>query len=63
MSVISTTLRTIFTGLSPFQLVPMSTVPDIEGLHHRKCIAAGVAHYRSCVAYITIFGVPGWAPN
>ena len=53
MSVTSTTLRAIFTGLSSFQLVPVSTVPDIEGLHHRKRIAAGAAHYHSCVAYIT----------
>ena len=45
-----------------FRLVPMSTVPDVEGLHHRKHTAAGVAHYRSCAAFITIIGIPGWAP-
>ena len=59
MSITSTTLHAIFTGLSSFQLVPLSTVPDIEGLHHWKHIAAGVAHYHSRMAYITIFGIPG----
>ena len=52
MSVISTTTCAIFTGLSSFQLVPLSTVPDIEGLHHQKHKAAGVTHRRSHVAYI-----------
>ena len=63
MSITLTTLHAVFTGLSSFQLVPMSTVPDIEGLHHRKRIAAGVAQYRSRVAYITIFGVLGVPPT
>ena len=53
MSVISTTLCTIFTGLSSFWLVPVSTVPDVEGLHHWKCKAAGEAYCHSHVAYIT----------
>ena len=57
VSITSTTLHTIFTGLSSFWLVPMSTVPDVEGLHHQKRIAAGVAHYRSHVAYITYISV------
>ena len=63
VSIISTTLCAIFTGLSSFWLVPMSTVPDVEGLHHWKCKAAGVTHRRSHMAYITIFGIPGWAPT
>ena len=63
VSVLSTTLCAVFTGLSSFQLLPVSTVFDIEGLHHWKCIAAGAAFYHSHVAYITIFGVPGWAPT
>ena len=64
MSITSITLRaTVFTGLSSFQLVPMSTVPDVEGLHLRKCIAARVTHCHSCMAHITIFGVPGWTPT
>ena len=62
-SITSITLCAIFTGLSSFWLVPMSTVPDLEGLHHQKHTAAGVAHYHSRVAYITIFGIPGWAPT
>ena len=53
VSIISTTLCAIFTGLSSFQLVPMSTVPDVEGLHHRKHKATGATHRRSRVAYIT----------
>ena len=52
MSVTSITLCTIFTGLSSFWLVPMSTVPDVEGLHLWKCIAAGVTHRHSRVAHI-----------
>ena len=63
ISIISITLCTVFTGLSSFWLVPVSTVPDIEGLHHWKCNAAGVAHRCSPVAYITIFGIPGWEPT
>ena len=63
VSVISTTLCAIFTGLSSFWLVPMSIVPDVEGLHHQKCKANRVAYCHSHVAYITIFGVPGWATN
>ena len=61
MSVTSITLHTVFTGLSSFWLVPVSTVPDVEGLHLRKCISAGVTHHYSHVAHITIFGIPGWA--
>ena len=53
MSVTLTTLCTIFTGLSSFRLVPVSTVPDIEGLHHWKHKAAGAAHCHSHTAYIT----------
>ena len=63
MSILLTTLHAIFTELSSFWLVPMSTVPDVEGLHHWKCKAAGAAFYHSCMAYITIFGVPGWVPT
>ena len=53
VSVTSITLCAIFTGLSSFWLVPVSTVPDVEGLHLRKHIAAGVTHHRSRVAHIT----------
>ena len=53
MGVISTTLCVVFTGLSSFQLVPMSTVPDIEGLHHRKRKAAGATHCHSRAPHIT----------
>ena len=63
VSVISITLCTVFMGLSSFQLVPVSTVPDIEGLYHQKHIAAGVTHCCSHIAHITIFGIPGWAPT
>ena len=44
VTVTSITLHTVFTGLSSFQLVPVSTVPSIEGLHLWKHIAAGVTH-------------------
>ena len=47
------TLHAIFTGLSSFWLVPVSTVPDVEGLHLRKHIAARVTHCHSHVAHIT----------
>ena len=63
MSITSTNLHAVFTGLSSFWLMPVSTVPDIEGLHHWKRKAAGVAHCHSHAAYITIFGIPGWAPT
>ena len=63
MSVTSITQRAIFTGLSSFWLVSMSTVPDVEGLHHRKRIAARVTHHCSRMVHITIFGIPGWAPT
>ena len=63
VSITSITLRTVFTGLSSFRLVPMSTVPDILGLHHWKRTAAGVACCHSHVVHITIFGIPGWAPT
>ena len=55
--------RALFTGPSSFQLVPMSTVTGIEGLHHRKCIAAGTTLCHSHVAHITILGIPGWTPT
>ena len=45
MSVTSITLCTVFTGLSSFQLVPMSTVPSVKGLHLQKRIATGVTHH------------------
>ena len=63
MSVALISPHTIFTGPSSFWLVPMSTVPGIEGLHHRKRIAAGMTLYHSHMAHITILGVPGWAPT
>ena len=63
VSITSITLRAVFTGLSSFRLVSMSTVPDVEGLHLRKCIAARVTHRHSHMAHITIFGIPGWAPT
>ena len=63
MSIALNSLRAVFTGSSSFQLVPMSTVPGIEGLHHWKHIAAGVTPCHSCVAHITILGIPGWAPT
>ena len=44
-SVTSITPCAIFTGLSSFWLVPMSTVPSIEGLHLWKHIATGVTHH------------------
>ena len=53
MSINSITLCAIFTGLSSFQLMPMSTVPDVEGLHLWKHIATEVTHRRSHVAHIT----------
>ena len=59
VSITLITLCAIFTGLSSFQLVPMSTVPDVEGLHHRKRIAAGVTHCCSRVAHITILASLG----
>ena len=60
VSVALISLCAIFTGPSSFQLVPMSTVPDVEGLHHRKCIATEATPCCSHVAHITILGVPGW---
>ena len=53
VSITSITLHTFFIGLSSFQLVPVSTVPDIEGLHLWKRIAARVTHRHSRMAYIT----------
>ena len=53
MSIASISLHAVFTGLSPFWLVPVSTVPGVEGLHHQKHIAAGVTPCRSRVAHIT----------
>ena len=52
-----------FTGLFNFQLVPMSTVPGIEGPHHWKCIATGMIPCHLHIAYITILVIPGWAPT
>ena len=63
VSITLITLRAVFTGLSSFRLVPVSTVPDIEGLHLQKHITAGATHHHSCVAHITIFGISGWAPT
>ena len=63
MSAASISPCAIFTGPSSFRLVPVSTVPGIEGLHHRKRIAAGTTLCRSHVAHITILGIPGWAPT
>ena len=60
VSITSITLRAVFTGLSFFRLVPVSTVPDVVSLHLQKCIAARATHHRSHLAYITIFG---WAPT
>ena len=45
VSVTSITLCTGFTGLSSFQLVPVSTVPFVEGLHLRKHTATGATHH------------------
>ena len=53
VSVISFALQAVFTGPSSFWLVPTSTVPEVEGLHHRKCTIAGVTHCHSPAAYIT----------
>ena len=61
VSVALISLHTVFTGLSSFWLVPVSTVPGIEGLHHRKYIAARVTPCCYCMAHITISGIPGWA--
>ena len=44
VSITSITLCAVFTGLSSFWLVPMSTVPSVKGLHLRKRIATGVTH-------------------
>ena len=52
VSVTSISLHAVFTGLSSFWLAPMSTIPDGEGLHHWKCIAAGVTPCHSHVAHI-----------
>ena len=41
----------------------MCTILGIEGLHHQKCIAARMILCRSCIAYITILGIPGWVPT
>ena len=63
VSVTSISLCAVFTGLSSFWLVPMSTVPNIKGLHHQKCIAARATPCCSCVAYITFLaslGGPNW---
>ena len=49
--------------LPNFWLVPVSTVLGVEGLHHRKCIAARVILCHSCIASITILGIPGLAPT
>ena len=45
MSITSITLCAVFTGLSSFWLVPMSTVPSVEGLHLWKHIAIRVTHH------------------
>ena len=45
VSVTSITLCAVFTGLSSFRLVPVSTVPSVKRLHLRKCIATGATHH------------------
>ena len=45
VSITSTTLCAVFTGLSPFWLGPMSTVPSVEGLHLQKHITARATHH------------------
>ena len=45
VSITSITLHAGFTGLSSFRLVPVSTVPSIDGLHLRKHTATGVTHH------------------
>ena len=44
VSITSITLHTVFTGLSSFRLVPMSTVTSVKGLHLQKCITTGATH-------------------
>ena len=63
VSVASISLHVVFTGPSSFWLVPMSTVPDIEGLHHQKRIAARATPCRSHVAHITYVHCLGKIPN
>ena len=63
MSVTLTTPRAIFTGLSSFRLVPVSTIPDIEGLHLRKHIAAGATHHRTLCGTHHNFWHPWVGPN
>ena len=53
VSVTSFALLATFTGLSSFQLAPVSTVPDVVGLHHQKHTVARVTCCHSCTAYIT----------
>ena len=53
VSITSITLCAVFTGLSSFWLVRVSTVPDVVGLHHWKRTAAGVARCHSRAAHIT----------
>ena len=53
VSITSITLCAIFTGLLSLQLVPMSTVPDVGGLHLQKCITAGATHCRFHMVHIT----------
>ena len=56
VSVTSITPCTIFTGLSSFWLVPMSTVPSVEGLHLQKRTIAGATHHHPvwCTSHIYI---------
>ena len=54
MSITLISLCAIFTELSSFWLVPVSTGPDIEGLHHWKPIAAVATPCCSRMAHITV---------
>ena len=53
----------VSTGPPYLQLVPVCTIFVVEGLHHQKRIAAGLAPCLPHIAYITILGIPGWAPT
>ena len=61
ISVTSTTLHAVRTGLSSFRLVSVSTVPLCTSLHLWKRFTAWGDISFPRVAHITIFGIPGWA--
>ena len=46
MSTATPSSRMASTGLPYLQLVPMSSISIVEGLHHQKRIAAGLAPCR-----------------